>query len=205
MIAHSIAQARASGLFSQIAISSDSEEILAVGKEWGADVLVHRPDDLASDTAPKIPAIRHCLEQAEAILGQRFDIFVDLDATSPLRLPEDIVGAVDLLRSSGAPNVITGAKARRSPYFNLVEQTSDGTVKLSKTLETHITRRQDSPRCYDMNASIYAWNRDAFLSNPAVFYPETRLYEMPEDRSIDVDSELDFEMVSFLMARRGRN
>ena len=157
---------------------------------------------LASDTAAKLPAIRHCLEQAEAQLGTRFDILVDLDATSPLRLPEDIHAAVALLERESGGNVITAAPARRSPYFNLVEQRPDGTVGLSKPPPGAIVRRQDAPPCYDMNASIYAWWTDEFRAAPAVFSARTRLYVMPEERSLDIDSELDFRIVEFLMQGR---
>ena len=134
---------------------------------------------MATDTAPKVPAIRHCLEQAIAQTGANPDIFVDLDVTSPLRLPSDISGAVELLQKSGARSVITGAPAHRSPYFNLVEARADGTVGLSKPVNPPIVRRQDAPRCFDMNASIYVWRVAAFLEDPAVFYPDTRLFEMP--------------------------
>lgn len=202
LIAHSIRQAKATGLFAAVAVSSDSDQILDVAAEWGADVLVRRPDDMASDTAPKLPAIRHCLLEAERALGREFPVFVDLDATSPLRLPEDIIGALTLLDDSGATNVITGAPARRSPYFNLVERDGDGAVHLSKTLAVPVVRRQDAPQCFDMNASIYVWRRQPFLESPAVFYPDTRLFEMPEERSQDIDTELDFDIVTLLMARR---
>ena len=203
LIAHSVEQARASGLFEAIAVSSDSPEILAVAASAGADLLVRRPAELATDTAAKLPAIRHCLESVEQRSGQRFDVLVDLDATSPLRLPADIVGAVALLETGGAGNVITGAPARRSPYFNLVERRQDGTVGLSKPPSGPIVRRQDAPACFDMNASIYVWWRDDFLAHPAIFQDRTRLYEMPEERSIDIDSELDLAIVAFLLQRRG--
>ena len=157
---------------------------------------------MATDTAPKLPAIRHCLEQAIAQTGKTPDIFVDLDVTSPLRLASDITGAVALLRESGCRNVITGAPARRSPYFNLVEQRTDGSVGLSKSAEPPITRRQDAPRCFDMNASIYVWRVAPFLEQPAVFYPDTRLFEMPEERSIDIDSDLEFALVELLLRQR---
>ena len=121
---------------------------------------------------------------------------------SPLRLPPDISGAVDLLQKSGARNVITGAPAHRSPYFNLVEARADGSVCLSKVADPPIVRRQDAPRCFDMNASIYAWRVGAFLENPAVFYPDARLFEMPEERSADIDSDLDFTLVELLLRRR---
>ena len=157
---------------------------------------------MATDTAPKLPAIRHCLEQAIAHTGRTPEILVDLDVTSPLRLPSDITGAVELLKKSGARNVITGAPARRSPYFNLIEARADGTVGLSKVAEPPITRRQDAPRCFDMNASIYVWRVGAFLENPSVFYQDTQLFEMPEERSVDIDSDLDFTLVELLLRKR---
>jgi len=202
LLAWTIEQARETGLFKAIAFSSDSDELLAAALKAGADIVVKRPDEMATDTAPKIPAIRHCLEQAIARSGTSPDIFVDLDVTSPLRLASDISGAVKLLEQTGARSVITGAPARRSPYFNLVEARKDGSVGLSKSAEPPITRRQDAPRCYDMNASIYVWRVAPFLEHPAVFYPDTRLYKMPEERSVDIDSELDFTLVELLLRRR---
>ncbi|TFV80666.1 acylneuraminate cytidylyltransferase family protein [Bradyrhizobium frederickii] len=202
VLAWSIAQARETGLFDAIAFSSDSDSLLDSALKAGADIAVKRPDEMATDTAPKLPAIRHCLEQAIAQTGKTPEIFVDLDVTSPLRLASDIAGAVALLRESGARNVITGAPARRSPYFNLVEQRTDGSIGLSKSANPPITRRQDAPRCFDMNASIYVWRVAPFLEQPAVFYPDTRLFEMPEERSIDIDSDLDFALVELLLRQR---
>ncbi|MGX1165388.1 CMP-N,N'-diacetyllegionaminic acid synthase [Bradyrhizobium sp. USDA 372] len=202
VLAWSIAQARETGLFDAIAFSSDSDALLDAAMKAGADIAVKRPDEMATDTAPKLPAIRHCLEQAIAQMGTTPEIFVDLDVTSPLRLASDVTGAVALLRESGAGNVITGAPARRSPYFNLVEQRTDGSVGLSKSANPPITRRQDAPRCFDMNASIYVWRVAPFLEHPAVFYPDTRLFEMPEERSIDIDSDLDFALVELLLRQR---
>ncbi len=202
LIAHSILRALESKLFDAVAVSSDSEEILEAARQFGAHVLVRRPDEMATDTAPKVPVIYHCMAEAERMLGATFEVLVDLDATSPLRLADDIVGAVSLLEETGVSNVITGTPARRSPYFNLVELNPQGYVQLSKPLPDAIVRRQDSPRCFDMNASIYVWRREAFVAEPKIFYTDTRLFEMPEERSQDIDSELDFEIVRLLMARR---
>lgn len=202
LLAHSIEQALAAGLFDTVAVSSDSDDILEAGLQAGATMAVRRPPDLASDTAGKLPAIVHCAATAEGRTGARFDLIVDLDATSPLRQVSDITGAMTLLEESGATNVITGAPARRSPYFNLVELDAAGVVRLSKGEEGAVLRRQDAPPCYDMNASIYVWRRDAFMRAPAVFYPDTRLFEMPEERSHDIDTELDFDFVCWLMERQ---
>ena len=201
LISHSIEQARASGLFDAIAVSSDSDQILEIASTCGADHLVKRPVDLATDTAAKLPVIRHCVSEVERARGQSFNTLVDLDATSPLRSPQDIRDAVSLLETSGAGNVITAMPARRSPYFNLVEIDVHNFVKLAKTVATPFVRRQDAPKCYDMNASIYVWQRDVLFDAPTLFNSDTRLHVMPEERSIDIDSELDFLFVEFLMSR----
>ncbi len=204
LIAWTIEQARASGLFEHIAVSSDDERILAAARDAGVDICVRRPDDLATDASAKLPAIVHALREAEARTGKQFDVLVDLDVTAPLRVAEDIVSAVRLLEASGATNVITATRARRSPYFNQVELQPDGHVMLSKVPSGAVVRRQDSPPVFDMNASIYVWNRDKFLAHPAVFYDDTQLYEMPPERSHDIDNEHDFGVVEFLMGRLQR-
>ena len=199
LIAHTIERAKACKLFECIAVSSDSEQILDIAKAWGADYVIQRPKTMASDTAAKLPAIQHCAKEAERLSGKAFDTFVDLDATSPLRSIEDIHGAVQLLEEQKGSNVITGAPSRRSPYFNLVEVDSKGSVKLSKPLPSVVVRRQDAPLCYDMNASIYVWKRNSFFESKQILLEDTMLYAMPEERSIDIDSELDFKWVEFLM------
>lgn len=202
LIAHTIAQAKAVGRFAAIAVSSDSDDILAVAEKHGADMVIKRPDELASDTAGKLPAILHALDRLEGGLSISADYHFDLDATSPLRLPDDIRACIDILTGTGCSAVITGAPARRSPYFNLVERAADGTVALSKTIPGGVLRRQDSPDCFDMNASIYGWRRDRLRSDPRVFYPDTRIHVMPQERSWDIDDEFDFRIVELLMTER---
>lgn len=205
LIAYSILQAQATGLFDEIVVSSDSEKILSIANEWGVKHLIQRPDELASDEVGKIPVIIHSVLEMEKRTLKQYDLIIDLDVTSPLRDISDIVGAVQLLETKQVTNVITGTRARRSPYFNLVEENGEGFVQLSKPLKQAVLRRQDSPKCYDMNASVYVWKRNALIQNMAVFNKDTMLYEMPEERSIDIDTELDFEIVEFLMKRKGEN
>ena len=176
LLAHTIEQANESNLFEEIAVSSDSPEILEVANKYGVRHLINRPAELATDTAAKLPVIVHCLKEVELKLNSTFDIIVDLDVTS--------------------------SPARRSPYFNLVELGEDDIVRLSKKLDKPIVRRQDSPKCFDMNASIYVWTRQALIDFPTVFNFDTRLFVMPEERSVDIDNELDFEIVEFLMMKK---
>lgn len=203
LIAHSILQAKKSQLFDSIAVSSDSEKIRNVAQQWGADYLIDRPTDLATSTAAKLPVIQHAVIETEKLTGIQYEVVVDLDATSPLRFVEDIQNSLGiLLQHKEAENVITGCCARKSPYFNLVESGKNGYIKLCKKLDAPVVRRQDAPLCYDMNASIYIWRRDALFNNSCVISGRTLLYVMPEERSVDIDSLFDLKMVRFLA--RGR-
>jgi len=202
LIAHTIKQAQSANIFDAISVSSDSKEILNVAQDYEVNHLIKRPQELATDKASKLMSIIHCFQATEKITGQRYDVIVDLDVTSPLRSRDDIKNAVDLLQEDKASNVITGVPARRSPYFNMVELNENGIACLPKKPVNNFFRRQDSPPCYDMNASIYVWKREYLLQNSDSIWNEgTRLYVMSED-SMDIDSELDFEMVEFLMKRK---
>jgi CMP-N-acetylneuraminic acid synthetase len=201
LVAHSIRHARATGLFETLVVSSDDPEVRRIARDEDVDLVVDRPKALASATAGKVPAIVHAVEAAERELGRMFNIVVDLDVTSPLRVPEDVVAAVELLESDpDAANVITAAPARRSPYFNLIEQDENGGVRLVRRLDPPIVRRQDAPACFDMNASVYVWKRAALSPDLPVVNDRTRLLVMPEERSHDVDSELDWSVVAHLYA-----
>ncbi|MFN3453901.1 MAG: cytidylyltransferase domain-containing protein [Pseudobdellovibrio sp.] len=203
LIAHSIEQAIASGLFSAVSVSSDSDEILNVSKQYGAHILIKRPESLATDTAAKLPVIQHCFLESEKQLGYKFELLVDLDCTSPLRDVSDIQNSVELYENNkDAKNLITGMLSRRSPYFNLVQLNTAGYVELAGKSEKPILRRQDAPICYDMNASIYIWRREELLSSQKIIQDKTMIYEMPENRSIDIDSPFDFEIVSYLMEKK---
>lgn len=202
LFGHSVAQAAATGLFDEVVVSSDSEEILALAPSFGATGVVRRPEEMATDTAGKVPAIAHAVRTTEERTGLRFATCVDLDATSPLRTLDDIRTAVSMFEDSEAESLITGSEARRNPYFNLVEEQRDGTVAVSKQPDDAVLRRQDAPRCFDMNGSIYVWRRESLLEDQVVFFPSTILYEMPPERSTDVDSEFDFRIVEWQMEQR---
>jgi CMP-N,N'-diacetyllegionaminic acid synthase len=203
LIAYTLRQAKAANVFDAFAVSSDSPDILAIARQEGF-LAIERSAEMASDTAAKIPVIRNCVEQAEKHYKTKYDFCLDLDCTSPLRSLEDIRNVVELIKRNNVSNVITGMPARRSPYFNLVEVSPEGAVQLAKKLDKPIARRQDAPKCFDMNASIYAWKREVLQQEDKLFLATTHLYEMPEERSIDIDSELDFEIVKMLIERRGR-
>ena len=202
LIAHTICQAQETGIFEAITVSSDSLEIIDVARQWNADHLIRRPSALATDHAAKLPAIEHCVAEVERLTDLSFDVIVDLDPTAPLRLASDVRAAAALLEARDVSCVITGSEARKSPYFHLVECDEDGVPHLSKPPPVTVQRRQDNPRCYDMNAAVYVWRRKTFQRDPRIFYPDTLLHQMPTERSHDIDTPLDFAFVEFLMDKR---
>lgn len=199
LIAYSIIQAKNSKLFEHIVISTDSDDIAKVALKYGGEVFFKREAHLATDEAPKLPVMRDALLRSEEYFGMRFDTLVDLDASAPLRTSEDIKKAYEQFIKEKKENLITAVPARRNPYFNLIEVQGD-LVQNSKT--GNFTTRQSAPKCYDMNASIYIFKRDRLLTNDSVFGDKTSLYIMDESTAFDVDSELDFKIVEFLIKEK---
>ena len=72
-------------------------------------------------------------------------------------------------------------------------------VQIVKKSKQKITRRQDAPKTYDMNASIYIWKREALLFSDDLFTTKTSLYKMTEKQSIDIDNDNDLSIVEFLL------
>lgn len=202
LLAHTVEHALDAGIFDVVAVSSDSAAILEAARAMGVHELIERPAELASDTAPKVPAIRHAVRAVEQRRGVRFETCCDLDATAPLRTAADVTRAVELLESRGVKNVFSVVPARRSPYFNLVEVGADGVARLSKKLEKPVYRRQDAPACFDMNASIYVWRRSALEVGDTVFLDDTAAYVMGHRAAFDIDDEVDLKIVELLLQER---
>lgn len=198
MIAYSIEQALACPFIDEVYVSTDDDAIADVARAHGAQVPFRRPAELATSSAAKLPVIEHLVTHVKDS-GTDVSAIIDLDPTSPLRLQEDIAGAFALL-GDDTDVVITGYEAEKNPYFNMVERKSGDIVGLVKEAETPITSRQTAPKVYSMNASIYIWHGNTL--NAGLWNGRTRLFEMPRDRSVDVDSEFDFALVETLMKQR---
>ena len=199
LIAYTIEQAKESGIFEHIVLSTDSDDIANIAIKYGAEVFFKRSAEMASDTAGKLDVIKDAFVRSEEHFNETYDYLIDLDATAPLREKEDVVKSFEQFLKNNNDNLITAMPGRRSPYFNLVEVDKKGKVHLSKTLDDAVVRRQDAPKSYDMNASIYIWKRDVILKERSIFLENTGLYVMPEERSIDIDTELDYKFVEFIM------
>jgi CMP-N-acetylneuraminic acid synthetase len=203
LIAHTIEQAKRWGRAARIVCSTDAEAIASVARQYEAEVPFMRPDDLAMDTSGKIPVLRHAWRECERIWGERYDMLLDLDATAPIRSQADIEGLYQTFISRRPDAVVSVTPARRSPYFNMLEEGKDGFVGLPKKLERPLLRRQDAPKVYDMNASIYAYARDFLLNERTMSAVEGRtlVWVMDEKSAFDIDTEEDFLFVEYLVSR----
>ncbi len=198
LIYYTLNQARKSELFNNIVISTDSEKILEYSKKKKNIDHIKRPKSLAKDDSPKIPVIRHCLIEMEKKYKKKYDLIFDLDVTSPLRKIYDLKKALNKMIRNKSDNLFSVCLSKRNPYFNAVEFKKNK-IKPIKNLMKQITSRQNAPMVYDMNASIYIWKRKTLLNSNTVFQKRTSIYIMPEERSLDIDTPLDFKIVEFLL------
>lgn len=161
-----------------------------------------RPPELATDTVGKLNVIKHALIEMERITGEKYNIVVDLDATAPIREISDIDGALDLFRKMQPKTVFSVTPCRKNPYFNVVEEGNDRYVHVVKSIGT-ILSRQDAPKVYDMNASIYVYDREYLMDSAtrSAISDRSLVWEMGEMSSVDVDTEMDFQFIEFLVSK----
>lgn len=203
LIYYTIKQALDWGKGKRVVVSTDSEEIARIAKKYGAEIPFLRPAKLASDNAIKEEAIRHALLNCEKIFNEKYDFVMDLDATAPIRSLRDLENAFKLFRNVKPKTLFSVVPARRNPYFNMVEETKSGKVTYCKP-NTNYHRRQDAPKVYDMNASIYIYSRDYLLKerNNKPVTNNSIIYKMDELSRQDVDSEIDFKFIEFLVKEK---
>ena len=203
LIAWTIKQALRWGKADYVVVSTDSPEIAETARSYGALVPFLRPAELATDRAPKLPVIQHAVRFMEHSTRANVDYVVDLDPTSPLRQVTDIEEAWRLLVDRrDANNIYSVCRAKKSPYFNMVEVNCNGYAELSKQPPSAVVRRQDAPTVYEMNASIYIYRKEFLLEADSIHSDKTLVYEMPVERSIDIDTEVDLKLVELLMRER---
>ena len=203
---YTISQALKSKIFDKVVVSTDSKKILKLAKSYGADGWFLRPKKLSSNSSSKVAAIKHAFMEAEKFYAKKFNFIVDLDVTSPLRKVEDIIKAYKFFLRKKSDVLITGSKSRHNPYFNIVEIVN-GKPRKVKNVKRDVFRRQDAPKTYDMNASIYIWNRKTLLKSFTAALEKSAkwkiiFYEMPKERSIDIDNEFDFKLVEFFLKQK---
>jgi N-acylneuraminate cytidylyltransferase len=198
LIDWSLDQLFAHPMVDAVVVSTDDEDIYDHTIAKGALKIGLRPAHLATDTAGKWGVWQHALEASEALVGP-VDAFLDLDCTSPLRLPEDITLALQLFAAKRPDMVMSCCEARKNPYFNLVEPDPSGALHLSKSLPIGVVARQQAPIVYEHAASTYVVSPAYLKRSDGLWEGRVIPYLMPPDRCVDIDSPLDFRLVEFLM------
>jgi CMP-N,N'-diacetyllegionaminic acid synthase len=184
-----------------VVVSTDDEEIYAHAVKRGALEIGLRPAELATDAAPKWGVWQHALAASEALVGP-VSAFLDLDCTSPLRLPEDIDGALTLYQIEHPDMVMSVCEARKNPYFNMVELDGTGRLQVSKPLPGGVWARQNAPVVYEHVGLVYVVD-PAYLRHAKTIY-EGRVipYVIPSERCHDIDSPYDMRLVEFLLSEQ---
>lgn len=203
LIGYTIIQSQKSELINDLIISTDSQEIAATAKKFGAKVPFLRPDYLATDTASKWPVFIHALEFYEKEHGVAVEYLVDLDVTVPLKEYFDIDAAIRLAKSRPDVDVvITGYEPERNPYFNMMEFTKEGYAEIVKKSDKSIVRRQDAPTVYSLSPAAYVVKKSALYNFEHWSKAKCLISPMPRERAIDIDTEIDFSLVEFILSRK---
>lgn len=187
----------------EIALSTDSEEIIGVARECGLESQYRRPDSLAGDAVGKIDAIRDVVAFYESRNGVGYDYVLDLDVTSPLRNLSDLENAFEMLKSDPeAVNIFSVSPPGRNPYFNMVEKKENGYFAQVKQPDTAVFSRQSSPVVYDMNASFYFYTRSFFEREYRGAITDRSLIYLVPHLCFDLDHPVDFEFIAYLMENK---
>ena len=205
LIAWSIERAIAVQRISRVIVSTDSDEIAKISAQFGAEVPFIRPAELATDESPEWLSWKHGLEYIRQTTGSIPEVMVSVPTVAPLGLVSDIDKCLDEYEKGLSDIVITVTDAHRNPYFNMVKANSDGTYGVVSTSISGMNRRQDAPIVYDMTTICYVANSEFVISHDSIFQGRVGAVHIPPERSIDIDSLLDFDIASFLLDQRNKD
>lgn len=203
LITWTIETALKTSCINRVIVSTDDEEIAKISKKHGADLPFMRPKEFAGDTASDMPVYQHALEWLDDNEHYRPDIIVWLRPTSPLRSCADIEVAVQKLITTDADWVRSVCPVEHHPYWVFRFEDND---KLSSFVEgiklEDYFQRQLLPEAYRLNGAVdVAW-RTTITEKKLLYSGDVRGYKMDVERSVDMDSELDFALAEILMQKR---
>ena len=196
LLAWSIEMGQSLAEVERVFVSTEDPEITETAISFGAEVIT-RPAELAQDTSPEWLAWQHAIKVVEKKFG-RFERFLSLPATAPLRNQQDIECCLNRLDKE-TDVVITMTPATRSPWFNMVCQEPKGDLRL--LVEGNYTRRQDAPIGYDVTTLAYVLRPEFILEKQRLWDGRVKGVEIPPERALDIDTPLDLEIARFLQTR----
>lgn len=197
----SIEQALGAG-FSEVFVSTDSQEISDEAVSAGATVPFLRPAELAGDASPEWLSWQHFSSFLESEHPGLFSHLLVLPTTAPLRAEEDVMSVVDLISSESWDVVVTMTPAHRHPMFNMVRRDAEGRVELFDTSVSAVSRRQDVEPVFDLTTVAYAASIDFVVSADNMWQGRIAGVVVPQERAVDIDTPFDLELADFLLGRR---
>lgn len=200
LMAYSIEAAKNSGIFDEVMVSTDSLEYAKIAEKYGAVVPFMRSMENASDSASSWDTVEEALSEYEK-KGKYFDDFCLLQPTSPLRTAEDIQKAYSIFNEKKAIAVVSVCECEHSPLWC-------NTLNDNMELEGFIApqnylQRQKLKKFYRINGAIYIVSRKEFQKNRFIYREGSFAYIMTQDRSIDIDSNIDFKIAETLILSEG--
>ena len=204
LIAWSIERALQVERISRVIVSTDSDEIASISKQFGAEVPFIRPPELAMDDSPEWLSWRHGLEFLRKTTGEVPEVMVSVPTVAPLGKAIDIENCLIEYEKGLSDIVITVTKAHRNPHFNMVRTNPDGSFGLVNTTGLGITRRQDAPTVYDMATICYVANSEFVMTHESIFEGRVGAVHVPIERAIDIDTLLDFQVAEYLLNSKER-
>jgi CMP-N-acetylneuraminic acid synthetase len=184
-----------------VIVSTDDPKIIKVAKKAGASVPFIRPAHLATDAASTWDVLRHALKwfrREKQHGGVDPEFVVCLQPTSPLRIPADIDGAVEMARKHKFDFVVSMSQSLQHPFWCFKKAKQHAAVPIfRKALQKS---SQDLPELYIPNGAVYVVT-PKWLDKGMNTYPKrVGLYPMPVERFVDVDTERDLRFAERLLA-----
>lgn len=200
LIAWTIEAALKSRYIDEAIVSTDDKKIASISKRHGVSVPFMRPSRFAADSTPMIEVVNHAIAWFEPH-GQQYDIIALLQPTSPLRSVEDIDMAIELLFKKKAQSIVSICEVEHHPWLmNLLPKTKN--MKNFLKAKAINKNRQDFPAFYRLNGAVYVAYVEYLKSNKSFFGDKTYAYEMPLERSIDIDAQFDFNIVEYMLSKQ---
>ncbi len=182
-----------------IMLSTDCDKIARVAEACGLKTDYRRPPELATDTAGSREVMLHVADAARAA-GVEFDYILLLQPTSPFRTIEDVDKCIAIYEKEQPDMAVTVKEASANPYYNCFEtDPQTGTLHISKG-DGLLTRRQDAPRAWEFNGAVYAINPESLAMMPMGDFPRRIPSEMPPERSLDLDTPLDWVIAEAIIS-----
>jgi len=198
LIQYSIEVALQTSGIDKVFVSTDDNDIAKVSRSVGA-IVIDRPVELAQDDSPEWQAWKHAISWVEQRYG-KFEEFISLPATSPLRSVKDVETAMLRKSNIGADICIAITPANRSPYFNMVKESGNNLIELVNKPTNSISRLQDAPEVFDITTVVYVANVEFVLNNNNLFDGTVTSIEVPKHRAVDIDDRYDFNFAESILS-----